>query len=96
MLTDNHREVLNQFHNSANNTLYSHYKAPCYDFITIQARALWLLAALSPGTVCIASACCLNVCGGEETQLRQQAAVLSAGFVVLELAGSVTAATRFL
>lgn len=55
--------MLKQFHNSANNTLSSHYKAPCYDFISVQARALWLLAALNPGTVCVASACSLNARG---------------------------------
>lgn len=49
--------MLKQFRNSANNTLYSHYKAPCYDFITVQARALWLLTALNPGIVCVVGAC---------------------------------------
>lgn len=36
---------------------YSHYKAPCYDFITVQARARWLLTALSPEIVCVVGAC---------------------------------------
>lgn len=63
ILTDSHREVLKQSHNHANNILYSHYKAPCYDFVMVQAHALRLLTALNPGTVCIAGVCCLNACG---------------------------------